>query len=229
MARQYSMGLQETGKWQTALGLPFICCWKLGCLSLLGIMSRAATNGVPTLPQVPAFPLRGTYPGTELLGHMVNGYLTREEPPVFHFPFPAAKQEGSNFSTPSSMLLLLLFFYSSPPGRRAHLPRTGGLRWGLKEGPQCTCKDSWRGAHTAWFGAAPHSHLIQMLPLLEFLSSMTAKENLQPWAQGPACGRLSSSLKQTGPHQLVPGPLQGHGPTKQTAGGVGPKPLLPDF
>lgn len=92
------MGLQETGKWQPALGLPFICCWKLGCLSLLGITSRAATNGVPTLPQVPAFALRGTYPGTELLGHMVIGYLIREEPPnSFPFSIPSSKAGGFQF------------------------------------------------------------------------------------------------------------------------------------
>ena len=91
------MGLQETGKWQTALGLPFICCWKLGCLSLLGIMSRAATNGVPTLRQVPAFPLQGTYPGTELLGHMVIRYLIREEPNSFPFSIPSSKAGGFQF------------------------------------------------------------------------------------------------------------------------------------
>lgn len=35
------------------------------------------------------------------------------------------------------------------------------------------------------------------------------KENLQPWAQGPAYVRLSLSLRQRGPCRLVPGPHQG--------------------
>lgn len=68
-------------------------------------------------------------------------------------------------------------------------------------------------AHAAQLGAVTHGPPDLVLPL-QFPSRVrTKKENFEPWAQGPVCPRPSSSPEGGGLCQLVPGPLQGRGPT----------------
>lgn len=116
---------------------------------------------------------------------------------VLHFPFPAAKREGPHASISSRMLLLLLYFLDSAvlagdPSvlRRNMQAGTGtGTAEHLRRRPESR-------AHAAQRGAVTHGPADLTLPLLKFPSRVRAKkENFQPWAQGPVCRRLSSSLK----------------------------------